>query len=270
MAAGAMWRCRTASAPWAGRDGHTTVVDAAGAIYVIGGQGFNGILFNDVWVSTDGGTQPDSIRAWSGVLVGYSRGYYRGRYSRGSLGIPKGVRTWPTHPRAHFRPSPVSLSLRRRACNCSRRCYHMYGVHVSRQELCACWFVRSRAPACLLMRVCARLAVFVARPAPRVAAAARGCSSVPLAWLARVGRRGELDVPHGQRAVGWPIWAHVRGRRRRRHLRPRRRHYHLLRGRVGEHRRRYTTGLSRWGVVRGVIKGVLSGVHRGGGTRGVV
>jgi hypothetical protein len=33
------------------------VVDAAGAIYVIGGEGFNGIVsrFNDVWASTDGG-----------------------------------------------------------------------------------------------------------------------------------------------------------------------------------------------------------------------
>ncbi len=55
-----MWRCRTASAPWAGRSGHTTVVDAAGAIYVIGGEGNGGILFNDVWVSTDGGARPDS------------------------------------------------------------------------------------------------------------------------------------------------------------------------------------------------------------------
>ncbi len=55
LAAGAMWRCRTASAPWAGRAGHTSVVDAAGAIYVIGG--WNGVdtYYNDVWVSTDGG-----------------------------------------------------------------------------------------------------------------------------------------------------------------------------------------------------------------------
>jgi hypothetical protein len=55
LAAGAMWSCRTAGAPWAGREGYTSVVDAAGAIYVIGGEGINGILFNDVWVSTDGG-----------------------------------------------------------------------------------------------------------------------------------------------------------------------------------------------------------------------
>ena len=36
------------------RNGHTTVVGAAGAIYVIGGYNGN-IYFNDVWVSTDGG-----------------------------------------------------------------------------------------------------------------------------------------------------------------------------------------------------------------------
>jgi hypothetical protein len=34
------------------------VVDAAGAIYVIGG--YDGTTyFNDVWVSTDGGARPD-------------------------------------------------------------------------------------------------------------------------------------------------------------------------------------------------------------------
>ncbi len=53
-AAGATWTSRTPSAPWAARSGHTTVMDAAGAIYVIGG--FSGTTFyNDVWVSTDGG-----------------------------------------------------------------------------------------------------------------------------------------------------------------------------------------------------------------------
>jgi hypothetical protein len=47
------------------------VVDAAGAIYVIGGEGINGILFNDVWVSTDGGARPDSRRdAREGYWVG--------------------------------------------------------------------------------------------------------------------------------------------------------------------------------------------------------
>ncbi len=71
-----MWRCRTASAPWAGREGHTTVIDAAGAIYVIGGRsvrdGSNGTtiytVFNDVWVSTDGGGHR--------TRVGGGRGYW--------------------------------------------------------------------------------------------------------------------------------------------------------------------------------------------------
>jgi hypothetical protein len=64
-AAGATWRCRTASAPWAGRAFHTSVVDAAGAIYVIGGES-GGTYYNDVWKSTDGGADPDSRRGWSG------------------------------------------------------------------------------------------------------------------------------------------------------------------------------------------------------------
>ena len=73
-AAGVTWRSRTASAQWAARFGHTSVVDAAGAIYVIGG--WNGYtFFQDVWASTDGGARPDSVRGWSG---GYSRGYLGG------------------------------------------------------------------------------------------------------------------------------------------------------------------------------------------------
>ncbi len=58
------------TAPWAGRSGHTTVVDAAGTIYVIGGNGYNGTYtaYNDVWASTDGGARPDSGVGWSGVL----------------------------------------------------------------------------------------------------------------------------------------------------------------------------------------------------------
>jgi hypothetical protein len=55
-----MWSCRTAGAPWAGRSGHTTVADAAGAIYVIGGISYDGTYFDDVWASTDGGAWPDS------------------------------------------------------------------------------------------------------------------------------------------------------------------------------------------------------------------
>ncbi len=61
-AAGISWTSRTLKADWAARDGHTSVVDAAGAIYVIGG----GTYFQDVWASTDGGARPDSVGGWSG------------------------------------------------------------------------------------------------------------------------------------------------------------------------------------------------------------
>jgi hypothetical protein len=56
VAAGATWRLVIASAPWAARLGHTSVIDAAGAIYVIGGVNDRDRTdFKDVWVSTDGG-----------------------------------------------------------------------------------------------------------------------------------------------------------------------------------------------------------------------
>jgi hypothetical protein len=71
---------RTLTAQWAARSGHTSVIDAAGAIYVIGGYSYSdsGYSFQDVWVSTDGGARPDSVRGWGGgtrwVLSAYSRG----------------------------------------------------------------------------------------------------------------------------------------------------------------------------------------------------
>jgi hypothetical protein len=54
--AGAAWASRTSNAPWGRRQGHTSVVNAAGAIYVIGGYR-GGTVFQDVWVSTDGGAR---------------------------------------------------------------------------------------------------------------------------------------------------------------------------------------------------------------------
>jgi hypothetical protein len=54
VAAGVMWASRTTSAPWSAREGHTSVIDAAGAIYVIGSYD-GGTYFNNVWASTDGG-----------------------------------------------------------------------------------------------------------------------------------------------------------------------------------------------------------------------
>ena len=58
-AAGVTWTNRTTGAPWEARASHTSVIDAAGAIYVIGGEGgFDGLtFFQDVWASTDGGAR---------------------------------------------------------------------------------------------------------------------------------------------------------------------------------------------------------------------
>jgi hypothetical protein len=71
FAAGVNWASRTASAEWAGRCGHTSVIDAAGVIYVIGGVKDNPqptVVYQDVWASTDGGEWPDfqSVRGWLG------------------------------------------------------------------------------------------------------------------------------------------------------------------------------------------------------------
>jgi hypothetical protein len=79
FAAGRTFSSRTLAAGWAARSGHTSVVDAAGAIYVIGGYGYQ-----DVWASTDGGTRA-GLRQGGGdwrVLPGYYRG---------TQGVPKGT-----------------------------------------------------------------------------------------------------------------------------------------------------------------------------------
>jgi hypothetical protein len=54
------WTLVIAETAWGGRNCHTSVIDAAGAIYVIGGSGIGGI-YRDVWVGTDGGARPDSV-----------------------------------------------------------------------------------------------------------------------------------------------------------------------------------------------------------------
>ncbi len=95
FAAGRTFSNRTLKAEWAARHSHTSVVDASGAIYVIGGFD-GGILYNDVWASIDGGVRPDSVGGRSGgtggttgysrvlhggtagVLWGYDTGYDRG------------------------------------------------------------------------------------------------------------------------------------------------------------------------------------------------
>ncbi len=53
------------------------MIDAAGAIYVIGGTGYNDhgdgsgnvIYFQDVWASTDGGALPDAVKGREGRWV---------------------------------------------------------------------------------------------------------------------------------------------------------------------------------------------------------
>jgi hypothetical protein len=80
LAAGGVWVSRTTSAGWAARDHHTSVIDAAGAIYVIGGTGSTG--FNDVYASTDGGAD----RTKSGVVGGYSVGTTGYSVYRGGTG----------------------------------------------------------------------------------------------------------------------------------------------------------------------------------------
>ncbi len=56
LAAGVTWTNRSSNAQWAARFGHTSVIDAAGAIYVLGGFGGDSVgYYADVWKSTDGG-----------------------------------------------------------------------------------------------------------------------------------------------------------------------------------------------------------------------
>ncbi len=59
VATGVTWARVIHHAPWGERSGHTTVIDAAGAIYVLGGFGLGDhgglIYYKDVWASTDGG-----------------------------------------------------------------------------------------------------------------------------------------------------------------------------------------------------------------------
>ncbi len=58
------------------------MIDTAGAIYVLGGDGGRINYFNDVWVSTDGGA--DRTQAVLGGIWGY--------YWRGSWVYPRGTR----------------------------------------------------------------------------------------------------------------------------------------------------------------------------------
>ncbi len=95
-AAGVTWTSRILKAPWAARYGHTTVFNAAGDIYIIGGYGAGTTYFDDVWLSTDGGA--DRTR---GALPGGTwrllGGYYRvvRGYSRGTQLVLRDLRGTP-------------------------------------------------------------------------------------------------------------------------------------------------------------------------------
>ncbi len=89
LVAGVTWTSVTTSAPWAARWYHTSVVDAAGAIYVLGGlslkvKGGTASYLQDVWASADGGA--DRTRA------GGTRGYWVG--TTGVLQWYRGVLKW--------------------------------------------------------------------------------------------------------------------------------------------------------------------------------
>ena len=86
LASGVSWTGRTTSAQWGVRFGHTTVIDAAGAVYVIGGYGYyngNYTHLSDVWASSDRGADP--TRAVLG-------GYYWG--TTGCCAVLQGALHW--------------------------------------------------------------------------------------------------------------------------------------------------------------------------------
>ncbi len=163
------------------------MVDAAGAIYVIGGNGGGGISFQDVWASTDGGVRPDYVqgvvgeyrvgtRGWS---VGYSRGSSTGVLGCACVRVRVRAMSVCICARAHL---CVRVHLCACACACARvrACVRAFPsdcvcVRVCVASVCVCVCVCVCAP-----RRCARpaiaqrrLAVFMARPAPRVGGRAR-------------------------------------------------------------------------------------------------
>ncbi len=96
VAVGVTWTRRAHFPPWAARCGHTSLtlqrasrVDGSGTIYIIGGRDSGGTVYNDVWVSSDGGANRTRAGTWRvleeyyGVLDGY-KGYAEG--TRGTQG----------------------------------------------------------------------------------------------------------------------------------------------------------------------------------------
>ncbi len=66
--AGATWVRVRNTAAWEARARHTSVIDATGTIYVLGGgTGYKNV--NDVWRSTDGGEAGHATGAASVMIV---------------------------------------------------------------------------------------------------------------------------------------------------------------------------------------------------------
>jgi hypothetical protein len=118
-----------------------------------------------------------------------------------------------------------------RACVCVCTCVS-FSVFMSVRER-ACVPVAC-VPVCACVRACVRACV---SEGVYMHTCVRACHGEDLRYLwlgprrvrracvcrfARVGRRCHVELPYGQRAVGWANWAHDSDRRRRRHLRHRR------------------------------------------------
>ena len=62
------WSPAAVFTPWAARYGHTTVIDAAGTMYLIGGlaAGVDGgrVDLNDVWVCADKGANRSQVHVY--------------------------------------------------------------------------------------------------------------------------------------------------------------------------------------------------------------
>jgi len=59
---GTTWKEQVPSASWSARETHSTVIDAEGNFYLLGGLNFDGSNLNDVWKSTDKGIT--WVRLW--------------------------------------------------------------------------------------------------------------------------------------------------------------------------------------------------------------
>ncbi len=155
-------------------------------------------------------------------------------------------------------------------CACAHLCVCSFACVRAVCMLCACArvlactraFLSACACDCAFPSDCNFLCVCTDRVCVRLAATYGGFCSARAALcgharvaavrchrlgLARVGRRCQLDEPHGPGGMGCASLPHVGGRRRRRHLRHRRRRRQrtlLLQRRVREHRRRCAAGRS--------------------------